>query len=109
MGTESKQKEVQLSFSEEVIQKVWEKGRIVSGNDPNVWRKDDCNAWMRRQDYGNRGSMYGWEIDHIKPVSEGGTDHIDNLRPLQWQNNAHKQDGKLGCAVTASDTENVPV
>lgn len=98
-----------MSFSEEVIQQVWEKGRVVSGNDPNVWRKDDCNAWMRRQDYGNRDSQYGWEIDHIKPISEGGTDGLSNLRPLQWQNNAHKQDGKSGCAVTASGTENVPV
>ena len=98
-----------MSFSEEVIQQVWERGTIVSNNEPSVHRKDECGAWIQRSAYGNRNSMYGWEIDHIRPVSEGGPDYIDNLRPLQWQNNAHKQDGKLGCAVTASGTQNVPV
>ncbi len=98
-----------MSFSEETIQKVWEKGHVVSNNDPNVYRKDDCKAWIRRNAYGNRDSQYGWEIDHIKPESEGGGDELSNLRPLQWQNNAKKQSGRLGCAVTASGQNNVPV
>jgi len=28
----------------------------------------------------------------ILPVSKGDTDHIDNLQPLQWENNRHKGD-----------------
>lgn len=24
----------------------------------------------------------GWEVDHIKPISEGGTNKLNNLRPL---------------------------
>ncbi|MBU0634372.1 MAG: HNH endonuclease [Candidatus Omnitrophica bacterium] len=95
-----------MGFSEYTIQKVWEKGKVVSGNDPNVWRKDQCEAWMGRAYYGNRNSQYGWEIDHITPVSEGGGDEFSNLRPLQWENNASKQAGRLTCAVTASGVNN---
>jgi len=59
-----------MSFSEDTIQKVWEKGTVILNNDPNVWRKDQCEAWICRDHYGNRDSQYGWEINHIKPESE---------------------------------------
>ena len=95
--------------SEDLVQKVWEKGHIISGNDKDIFRQDDCKAWINRKQYGNRDSKYGWEIDHIKPESKGGSDDLPNLRPLQWKNNAHKQDGKSGCAVTSKDTENVDI
>ena len=95
-----------MGFSEYTIQKVWEKGKVVSGNDPNVWRDDQCGAWIGRAYYGNRNSQYGWEIDHIAPVSEGGGDELSNRRPLQWGNNVSKQDGRLTCSVTASGVNN---
>lgn len=94
-------------ISEYTIQQVWEKGTIVPGNDPNVWRKDQCGAWIGRTYYGDRTSKYGWEVDHILPVSQGGGDNLANLRPLQWENNADKQAGHLRCPVTASGTNNV--
>lgn len=96
-----------MGFSEDIVQKVWEKGKVVSNNDPNVWRQDECLAWIGRSQYGNRNSQYGWEIDHITPESEGGTDALSNLRPLQWENNASTQAGRLVCVVTSSGKENV--
>ena len=96
-----------MSFTEDAIQEVWEKGTVVPNNDPKVWRKDQCGAWIDRNQYGNRNSQYGWEIDHIKPESEGGGDELSNLRPLQWENNASKQGGRLTCPVTASGKDNV--
>lgn len=98
-----------MSFSEYTIEQVWKKGTAVQSFDPGAWRKDQCGAWMGRNDYGNRASPYGWEIDHISPRSRGGSDHLANLRPLQWQNNAHKQSGSLGCAVTANGKRNTPI
>lgn len=89
-----------MSFSEYMIQQVWQKGRIVPGYDPNVWRKDECGAWIGRNYHGDRNSQYGWEIDHIRPESQGGSDELSNLRPLQWQNNVSRQDdGYLTCPV----------
>jgi len=96
-----------MSFTDDTVQKVWEKGRIVAGNNPTEWRKDQCGAWIGRQFYGDRNSQYGWEIDHINPVDSGGTDSLSNLRPLQWENNASKQQGRLTCPVVAQGLNNV--
>lgn len=99
-----------MPFTDEKIQQVWEKGTVVSDNDPNVYRKDACKAWIRRNHYGNRDSQYGWEIDHIQLESEGGGDELSNLRPLQWQNNAARQDDSFAPpVVTSSGKNNVPV
>jgi hypothetical protein len=96
-----------MSFSDEIIQKVWEKGKIVANNDPKVYRKDECNAWIKRDQYGENGKLsFGWSIDHITPVSIGGTNVLSNLRPLQWENNISKSDGRLGCAVTSDGAKN---
>lgn len=40
-------------------------------------------------EYGQE-SQFGWEIDHIVPVSSGGTDELENLQALHWENNASK-------------------
>lgn len=106
MNTLNTNKEDNMSFSDYTIQKVWEKGQKVTGNAPNVWRKDQCGAWIGKSFYGDRRSKYGWEIDHIKPASQGGGDDLYNLRPLQWENNANKQDERLTCPVTAVGINN---
>lgn len=94
-------------FSEAQIQAVWEKATIVAGYDSSKYRKDKCTAWIIRADYGNRNSNYGWEIDHITPVSKGGSDNISNLQPLHWENNAAKADEPLVCVVVSSGNTNV--
>jgi len=98
---------IKMSFSEEIIQKVWEKRSIVPGYNPNEWRKDECGAWISRKQHGNRNSDFGWETDHIKPESEGGGNELSNLRPLQWKNNSTKQAGRLTCPVKAESLKNV--
>ena len=96
-------------MDDNTIQQVWNKGQTVYNNDPNEWRKDECGAWIYRSHHGNRNSQYGWEVDHITPSSERGSDALSNLRPLQWENNLSKQNGRLVCVLSASDVNNVRV
>lgn len=86
------------NHTQEFIQTIWEKGQIVPGHDKNIWRKDQCKAWIKRNEHGNRNSQFGWEIDRI---SAGGKYISSNCRPLQWKNNLAKSDGNLKCVTTA--------
>ena len=97
---------MQKTFDDKIIQAVWEKGRVIPGYDPSKYRKDQCGAWITRSKYGNRKSEYGWEIDHITPKSEGGSDSLYNLRPLEWKNNIATSNGRLTCVVKANGKEN---
>ena len=95
-----------MSFDQQTILAVWNKGKVDAQNDHSVWRKDECGAWIRFASYGNRSDQYGWEIDHITSKDHGGSDALSNLRPLQWQNNLSKSAGRLKCAVTAIGKDN---
>jgi len=83
-------------IQEEGKQLVWNKGREIVQNgkkhNPNIWRWDVCGNVMRYSEHGNTESENGWEIDHIKPSSKGGTSDLKNLQPLQWENNRKKGD-----------------
>lgn len=90
------------AFPLDVIDAVWQKGTVVPGKDPSRIRKDACGAFIQRDLYGDTTENgLGWEVDHVHPVSKGGSDDISNLQPLQWQNNRAKSDGLLQCPVKA--------
>ena len=72
-------------FTHETIEAVWRKADEVPGVNPGIWRKDFAGAWIRRDYHGVR-NLYGWSIDHCKPLSVGGTNTPENLMPMHWRN-----------------------
>ena len=73
------------------IDKVWEKGRKIPGKDPGLYRKDIHDNEIYKPSYG-KATPKGWQIDHSKPVSAGGSDNLRNKQPLQTKANAQKSD-----------------
>ncbi|MEN8193190.1 MAG: HNH endonuclease signature motif containing protein [Bacteroidota bacterium] len=79
-------------WSEETTRLVWQKGEVMPNLSPVAWRKDIYGSLMKFAEHRNRDSEHGWEINHIKPVSDGGSDDIENLQPLHLKNNTEKGD-----------------
>lgn len=98
-----------MTFTDEIIKKVWDRALKVDGYDPAIFRKDPCGAWIIFNKYGLRDNDYGWEIDHVYPVSLGGGDDLRNLRAMHWRNNASKADDYPSyiARVTSEENRNV--
>lgn len=96
---------------------VWEKGQVVNGFNPDLYRKDPCGAWIVWDKFGIQDNIYGWEIDHIYPKSrlkergfkEDAISDIRNLRPMQHQNNASKGDDypSYTAIITSEGNKNI--
>ncbi len=82
------------NVKEQYKRSVWDKGiiEIHDDKDKDVWRRDICGNAIKYSEHGNTNSDYGWEIDHINPSANGGSDDLANLQPLQWENNRQKGD-----------------
>ena len=72
---------------------VWAKAKIVRGKDPSLYRRDSYGNEMYHHSYG-KYSEKGWNIDHIKPQSKGGSHHVRNLQAMRSSMNS-----KLGNRV----------
>jgi 5-methylcytosine-specific restriction endonuclease McrA len=78
-----------MEISDNIKRIIWNKStRPIVGYDINYYGLDYLNNVIHFNDYDNRDSLYGWELDHILPKSLGGLDVISNLRALHWQSNA---------------------
>ena len=95
------------TFPKSTRDAVWEE------REPHPWGEnwgyDRFRNIIKYQDYGKVSKKYGWDIDHSKPVSKEGTDHLNNLQPLQsyynryiksdhypWGKNQHSPSWSLG-------------
>jgi hypothetical protein len=77
-------------FDETIVEAVWTKAPISSEHPP--LRVDAYGALIWRGGYGNINSKFGWEIGHKRPLANGAIDDLENLQPLQWQNNRRNGD-----------------
>jgi hypothetical protein len=72
-------------FDEATIEAVWSKAPISSDHPP--MKIDAYGALIWKGGYGNTSSKFGWEIGFKRPLAKGGKDELDNLQPVQWENN----------------------
>jgi hypothetical protein len=77
-------------FDEAIVEAVWSRAPISSEHPP--MRVDAHGALIWRGGYGNTNSRFGWEIGYKRPVANGGKDELENLHPVQWEDNRHSGD-----------------
>ena len=78
-------------YSDERLEQIWDKGQTIRGKNPDLYRMDKLGNMMYRHSYGKTGEM-GRNVDHSKPQSLGGTDHLNNLQPMNSRANSRKGD-----------------
>lgn len=79
------------TYSKERLNQIWDKGKPIQGKNPDLYRKDIYGNTMYKPSYGKTSEM-GWNVDHSKPQSKGGTDHLNNLQPMNSIANCKKND-----------------
>jgi HNH endonuclease len=77
--------------SQEEIINAWTQAAPIPGYSAGEWRRDEYGNAIHYASYGTT-TEYGWEIDHRKPQSKGGTEHPSNKRALHWKANRAKSD-----------------
>lgn len=70
-------------MDKQTIDEVWKKGALVSGKNIKLFRKDKHGNVIYRPSYG-RTSEKGWLVGYRRALSDGGSEHINNLSPLHW-------------------------
>lgn len=69
--------------------RVWEKAKTIRGKDPKKYRQDPYGNEIYYDSFGKKSDK-GWEVDHIKPKSRGGSDNLRNLQALKTEVNRDK-------------------
>ena len=54
-----------VNLSNKIIDAAWEHGRVMPEADAANWRQDACGAWIRRTQFGEEHSEFGWKIEQI--------------------------------------------
>ena len=76
-------------YTKEKLKRVFSKGKPIIGKNPNTHRSDIFGNIMFFGSYGKDTKM-AWNVDHSKPVSKGGSDHLNNLQPMNPKANQKK-------------------
>lgn len=70
-------------------EKVFAKAEKIKNKNPDLYRADPYGNVMFKSSHGKNTKM-GWDIDHIKPKSRGGSNDIVNLQALNSRVNKQK-------------------
>jgi 5-methylcytosine-specific restriction endonuclease McrA len=89
-----------MSFTEEKIDRIYQKteGRC------HICRKQLCFS-----NYGATGKRGAWEVEHSKPKSKGGSDHLNNLYAACISCNRKKGNSSTATARAANGYRRAPL
>ena len=81
---------------EDLKRAAWNRTSPVSGQ-ANSWeiRKDCLGNLVRYNDFGNRHSPFGWELEYIVSRAAGGSSDPSNLQALHWKAAAVRSEPQL--------------
>lgn len=79
------------NYTQKRLDQIWDKGKPIKGKNPDLYRQDKYGNQMFKPSYGKFSEM-GWNVDHSKPQAMGGTDHLNNLQPMNSRANSSKND-----------------
>ncbi len=77
--------------NQDQIDKAWDNAKPIRGEDSDNYRQDPYGNKIHKDSFGKNSQM-GWEVDHIKPKAQGGSDATQNLQALQTKVNREKGD-----------------
>jgi hypothetical protein len=85
-----------MTMLEDLKRAAWGRTSPVSGQ-MNSWefRKDAYGNMLRYDDFGNRHSPFGWELEYIVARALGGSTDPSNLQALHWKANAGRPEPQL--------------
>lgn len=88
------------TYSEEIVDIIWNKAKIINGVNPDRFRRDDCGALISRLSYEEK-SEFGWQI--FRSEFNKRNMQIKNARAtaLHWKNFDHRVNGKKKCHLLA--------
>ena len=81
-----------MSMLEDLKRAAWARTSPVEGQ-MNAWefRKDAFGNLVRYNDFNNRHSPFGWELEYIVQRAMGGSTDPSNLQALHWKAGARPQ------------------
>lgn len=68
-----------------------------------------CHKQLAFSNYGKVGAKGAWEIEHSKPRSKGGTDHMNNLYAAHIECNRKKSNGTNYSIRSKYGVKNAPL
>jgi hypothetical protein len=74
---------------------AWQKASRITGLNPAQFRMDRFGMTICYSEYG-KCTAYGWEIDHVVPLSWGGIDGVHNEVATHWRMNRAKSNNFIG-------------
>ena len=78
----------EMSLSKDELEEIWRKGEVILGVNPKFIRRDIYGNWIKRNDFNNIHSSFGWTVSSVKIQKFGEGEYYETLMPVHWK---HKE------------------